>query len=1248
MIDKKSLKKLLEILKYSTENGILYEKQYSEFGCSIYVDFSSQKIVYPEDKGFVVNDKTTCNFDHPENFVVFECINRLLMKGYRPEHLELEKRWTLGHEQKSGKADICVYDEERENVLCIIECKTAGVEYEKELSNMKNDGGQLFSYWQQERSAKWLILYAASLLDDTVQYKTESVDCSDDANIVELSKKDDSIKLFADAHSVVELFSVWDETYEKKLCGDVIFSDETQSYHIGIKPLRKKDLIDFSENDKIVNKFEEILRHNNVSDKENAFNRLIALFICKLVDEIQKGDEDEVEFQYKVGTDTYESLQDRLQKLHKEGMEKFMKEEIFYVADDYAEKLVQQYTGQKRIKMIEELQGTLKILKFYTNNDFAFKDVHNEELFYQNGKILVEVIQLFQEYRIIGSEKLQLLGDLFEQLLNKGFKQNEGQFFTPIPITRFIWNSLPLQQIVKKEGKIEYPRIIDYACGAGHFLTEGFEAVNDTITHISEDYKINWSWVENSLYGIEKDYRLARVSKISLFMHGAGNGNIIFGDGLENYPEKSIEDNMFDILVANPPYAVSAFKPHLKLHNNSFNLLKYISNNGSEIETLFIERISQLVKPLGVAAVVLPSAILLKDGNSFIAARESILKSFMIKAIVQFGSKTFGATGTNTVVLFLEKYDEPPKRVDLVSDSVNAVFSSYSLDEWEDYDILDEYLCTIGVSKEEYIEIVKKQRDYQEWQDNEYISKYVDIFIASPEYQNKIKQKSFKALSDEDKQKWFNSKFYEFIHFLEREKLLYFGMTYCQRTLVITAPDDNKEQEKFLGYRWSNRKGSEGIQVFNPGGMLYNEGDRWSDETLSSLIRDMFSNNERELSYCDKYYYYLKTSEMLDFKGTVFNKLIKPVKPRVRSNADGWKPYSLANSVFRTSIGDRIIVDELPEDGNIPVYSANVFEEVGKIDRLKITDFNVDSILWGIDGDWMVNIIPSNKPFFPTDHCGVLRVYSEDIIPKFLAIALEAEGIYEGFSRNKRASTQRIRDLVLLIPDKPKQERIVKEFIDVESSIAKAEDTARSLERKLREIFTEMFGNPEINEKGFTVETVDDNIDFQGGAQPDKKFFEYESTENNIRLIQIRDFKTDAYITYIPKSMARKTCDATDIMIGRYGPPIFQILKGIEGAYNVALIKAIPKKANKEFVRGFLQQECLFRYIDSLSQRTGGQTGVDMDKLKEYPFPYPPIELQEEYEKIAKAADKEISAAMQSVKTLNNKRDELMKKYFFS
>ena len=48
-----------------------------------------------------------------------------------------------------------------------------------------------------------------------------------------------------------------------------------------------------------MNQFEEILRHNNVSDKENAFNRLIALFIAKLYDEKKKTDDTEVDFQYK-------------------------------------------------------------------------------------------------------------------------------------------------------------------------------------------------------------------------------------------------------------------------------------------------------------------------------------------------------------------------------------------------------------------------------------------------------------------------------------------------------------------------------------------------------------------------------------------------------------------------------------------------------------------------------------------------------------------------------------------------------------------------------------------------------------------------------------------------------------------------------------------------------------------------------------------------------------------------------------
>jgi len=149
--------------------------------------------------------------------------------------------------------------------------------------------------------------------------------------------------------------------------------------------------------------------------------------------------------------------------------------------------------------------------------------------------------------------------------------------------------------------------------------------------------------------------------------------------------------------------------------------------------------------------------------------------------------------------------------------------------------------------------------------------------------------------------------------------------------------------------------------------------------------------------------------------------------------------------------------------------------------------------------------------------------------------------------------------------------------------------------------------------------TLGEVTDFQGGSQPSKNYFSNVNKNGYIRFIQIRDYKTDEYLTYIPKEMARKFCSKDDIMIGRYGPPIFQILRGIEGAYNVALIKAIPKGVNKEFLYYFLKQDCLYEYINSFSERTAGQSGIDMKKLREYPFP---LYHEEDQKKIAEILDR--------------------------
>lgn len=141
--------------------------------------------------------------------------------------------------------------------------------------------------------------------------------------------------------------------------------------------------------------------------------------------------------------------------------------------------------------------------------------------------------------------------------------------------------------------------------------------------------------------------------------------------------------------------------------------------------------------------------------------------------------------------------------------------------------------------------------------------------------------------------------------------------------------------------------------------------------------------------------------------------------------------------------------------------------------------------------------------------------------------------------------------------------------------------------------------------------TIGEVAMFSGGSQPPRSTFKFSPATGYVRLIQIRDYKTDAYPSYIPAALARKTCSADDIMIGRYGPPIFQILRGIEGAYNVALIKAIPcERISRDYLFNILSQEKLFQLIDSLSRRSSGQTGIEMPALKAYGLPLPPIEEQ--------------------------------------
>lgn len=1197
------IKKILLSLGFKPKNNTVdvYAKAYPQHsGYAIEVDFSKKSINY----GKIAADcKTTQNFSQDENWVVLECVNRLLEKGYSPKNIILEKTWPSGH-GTSGRLDICVNKDDGSEFL-LIECKTWGKKFDKELNNMQKNGGQLFTYFKFSNKADVLMLYTSKLDKNNFEYKNAIIKIEDDYRIGDIK----------------DFYDKWN-----KLTKDNgVFETWVAPYSFESKALIKSQLKPITQDDSsfIFNQFLEILRHNVVSDKGNAFNKIFTLFLCKVYDETSKQDEDELDFQWKEGRDDNVSFQLRLTDLYKNGMKVFLSR----VVSDFDEKEFENKYQHLSSQVKEQLLQEINILRLEKNNEFAIKEVYDHDSFIENAKIVKEVVELLQSYRIRYNKRQQYLSDFFELLLTTGLKQEAGQFFTPVPIAQFIIKSLPLDEIVSnklnsKDGNI-LPYMIDYAAGSGHFITEYMHEVQDIINKKEPSKYIqgtknsllfwqnaNYEWATDYVYGIEKDYRLVKVGKVGCYLHGDGLANVILSDGLGNFvntkdykgklhkddDDGSKDNQQFDIILSNPPYSVSSFKQTTRDYytEKDFELYNSLTDNSSEIECLFVERTKQLLKDRGVAGIILPSSILTNSGI-YTKTRELLLKYFEIVGITELGSNTFMATGTNTVVLFLRRRNNYEcinlqksvdkffaDFIDVTINEIETPISKYVSYVWE------------GLTFEDYITLLEKNP-------NDKVKSH-DLY---KEYSQKIKQ---------DKEFWNK------VIAAEKEKLYYFILAYPQKVVIIKTGEKDAEK-RFLGYEFSNRRGAEGIHATQRGKSiddctrLFDINSFDNPQKASTYIYKAFKNEKIEIDETLKdnisiiNLLDMMTFDRVDFEKTINVKAKKKIKieskyniikikeiceigrgrviskKEISENRGTYPVYSsksldegilgtinsydfngeyvtwttdgiyagsvfyrngkfnctnvcgtlkaksnninmkylsvvlpqyttdyvvrvanpkLMNNVmaeiklplppldiqqkivdeideidktialseerinsnkneinrlleglyesttqkirlsdstlFYLSIGRRVLNSDLMVNGKIPVYSANVFQPFGYIDKMLISDFTKSSVLWGIDGDWMTNVIAENIPFYPTDHCGFIRILKENIITeKYLAFALNEEGKILGFSRSKRASIDRVEGIAIPLPKFKDQQKAISQIVKLEKQIDEAQ-----------------------------------------------------------------------------------------------------------------------------------------------------------------------------------------------------------------
>ena len=1135
MITKKNIKEVLisEKFKFFSRKGLLFKHFGSaDEGFDLEYNFESGEFHYPE--GVQADRNTTQDEHQNESFVVFLCVAQLFEHGYLPNQLKLEGKNYAGTDK--GYCDILVSDNNDDPYL-IIECKTAEIgkkddQFRKHWAKTMRDGDQLFRYFNTYRKARYLCMYAA----DFPEYKKNGEKVNRFENIyhlISLVDNDEYLQSNKNLHSFEEMrahqggsedfFKVWKDTYKQDYNTRGLLEDGIAAFDIGKKNYSISDLqtIDEYSLDKKYNEFALILRKHTISSHENAFDKLVNLFLAKIIDE--RYNSHELHLLWKgAANDDYFSLQDRLINLYKRGMKEFFDDEVASVENTEIDEAFKFLTA-KADEARDTIKRYFRKLKYFNNNPFAFLDVHNEQLFYKNAVILKDTISMLQDIYLTKNTDNQFLGDLFEGFLNRGVHQSEGQFFTPIPIVRFLVSSLPLRQII--EGG-EIPKAIDYACGAGHFLTEyarqikpiveemaHLENIHDKLAREERLTAILREYYEQ-IVGIEKDYRLSKVSQVAAFMYGMDGIRIHYADGLEEIP--GVQDHTFSVLVANPPYSVSGFLETLSEEDRERYILnQYVSNieKNNSIETFFIERAAQLLKSGGVAAIVLPSSVLSK-GGLYMRTRELLLKNFDIVSICSLGPNTFGQTNTSTVVLFLRRKALEPDLSKHIENRIEEWFEGNMDDNgaYKDSENLEAYIKHMGYKYDDYIALLK-----DDLTDSFLETEMAKEYVKALNFKKQGKNSASTALAIEAKktrdeaQKFAKGKVYEaltpaeqtlkengftlkFIREIEKEKLYFYMLAASnpQPVLVVQSPSDKAKEKKFLGYEWSNRKGDEGIHYLNTGKIKESSSDDEAadDDTIeqikgidgiitpmfdalnledenkiNAIIRKNYCGEECSIDEFAEVVSEYELTDLLDFSQVEFDKIIKTVAtlsyPKIETKFETRKlgdiaPYANTRvSLSETDVEAYISTENMLQNR----AGVQAYDGIPNID--KIVEYKKGDIL-------VSNIRPYLKKIWLAEHDGgcspdvlVFRDASENVLNDYLFAVLSCDIFFDYMMTGKtgikmpRGDKRSIPKFEVPVPPMDIQKKIAKECSCVDKYFYESKDEMEKLENKKNQLFKE-------------------------------------------------------------------------------------------------------------------------------------------------------------------------------------------------
>jgi type I restriction enzyme M protein len=254
-------------------------------------------------------------------------------------------------------------------------------------------------------------------------------------------------------------------------------------------------------------------------------------------------------------------------------------------------------------------------------------------------------------------------GDVYEMLLSEiATAGKNGQFRTPRHIIK-----LMAELVAPQLGQ----RIADPACGTGGFLLGSYQYILTDLVRTSTTLSAQTKQLQNDEDGFERaaisavltqkvktildqsfvgydiDTTMVRLGLMNLMMHGIDEPKIDYKDTLS---KSYNEDSQFDVIMANPPFTGNIDKGDI---NEGLKLPT------TKTELLFVERIFNMLKMGGTAAVIVPSGVIQNSGKAFEALRKLIIEKAELKAVIAVPSGVFKPyAGVSTAILIFTKGGE--------------------------------------------------------------------------------------------------------------------------------------------------------------------------------------------------------------------------------------------------------------------------------------------------------------------------------------------------------------------------------------------------------------------------------------------------------------------------------------------------------------------------------------------------------------------------------------------------------------